>query len=155
MPKWPASSNASSGCRIEWRPSRWLGLALIALGALAATALCLSALPVPVRPWAALLALLHGLRLARREMQRPVWTLEWAGGDSPARRLGPWGEQTWSGVRVLFRGPMATLTGRDAGGRRRREVWWPDTLPAAARRQLRLAAAVSRRSDKAPPQLAA
>lgn len=151
----PASSSASSGCRIDWRPSRWLALALIALGALAATALCLSAIPPPVKLPSALLALMQGLHLARRETLRPDWSLAWAGGDAPAQLLGRQGSETLVEVRVRFRGPMATLTGRDGSGTRRRLVWWPDTLPAQARRQLRLTAAVSRRSDKPPPQLAA
>jgi len=151
----PASSSASSGCRIDWRPSRCLALALIALGAMAATSLWLSALPPPVRLPAAVLALMQGLRLASRERIRPAWALSWAGGNAPARMQGPKGTVELSQVRVFFRGPMATLTGRDGGGGLRRLVWWPDTLPAGARRQLRLAAAVSRRSDKTPPQLAA
>jgi len=155
MPKSPASSNASSGCRIDWRPSRWLALALIGLGAMAATALLLSGLPGGIRVPAALLALMQGLRLAGLERTRPAVSLAWAGGETPACLLGPRGRAELSEVRVLFRGPMATLTGRDAGGTVRRLVWWPDTLPAGARRQLRLAAAVSRRSDKTPPQLAA
>ncbi|MDR6992612.1 hypothetical protein [Luteimonas sp. 3794] len=38
-----------------------------------------------------------------------------------------------------WRGPMAVLRWRD-GRRRRHLLWWPDTLPPAARRELRLAA---------------
>lgn len=151
----PESSSASSGCRIDWRPSRWLALALIALGAMAAASVWLSALPGSVRLPAATLALLQGLRLAVRERIRPPWTLAWDGGDAPAYLVGRQGRVALSQVRVSFRGPMATVTGTDGRGRRRRLVWWPDTLAAGARRQLRLAAAVSRRSDKPPPQLAA
>jgi len=151
----PASSSASSGCRIDWRPSRWLALALIALGAMAAASVWLSALPDGVRLPAGMLALLQGLRLSGRERTRPCWTLAWAGGGAPAQLLGGPGRVALSQVRVGFRGPMATLTGTDEQGSLRRLVWWPDTLPAGARRQLRLAAAVSRRSDNPPPQLAA
>ncbi|MFL6593328.1 MAG: hypothetical protein ACJ8GK_11565 [Luteimonas sp.] len=40
-----------------------------------------------------------------------------------------------------WRGPMAFLRWRGADGGRHRLAWWPDTLPPAGRRELRLAAA--------------
>jgi toxin CptA len=43
-------------------------------------------------------------------------------------------------VRLQWRGPLAFLFWRDRQGRPQRLSWWPDTLPAASRRELRLAA---------------
>jgi toxin CptA len=41
---------------------------------------------------------------------------------------------------VQWRGPLAFLVWWDRQGRPQRLSWWPDTLPAASRRELRLAA---------------
>ncbi|MEO5962982.1 MAG: hypothetical protein ABIO75_03770 [Thermomonas sp.] len=43
-------------------------------------------------------------------------------------------------LEIAWRGPLAFLCWRDADGRRRHLVFWPDTLPCASRRELRLAA---------------
>ncbi len=43
-------------------------------------------------------------------------------------------------LKVEWRGPLAFLRWRDPGGRIRRLAFWPDNLPAASRRELRLAA---------------
>jgi toxin CptA len=42
-------------------------------------------------------------------------------------------------LRVGWRGPLAFLHWRDAKGRRQRASFWPDTLPAGMRRELRIA----------------
>jgi toxin CptA len=149
------SSNASSACRIDWRPSRWLVAALVGLALLSAGALAVSNAPVLVAWPGALLALGHGLRLARREWRRPALTLAWDGGQAPARIVGGQRPLRLTAVRVEQRGSLAVLAGRDERGRLHRLVWWPDTLPAAARRQLRLAAQVSVRYDKTLPPVAA
>jgi toxin CptA len=120
-----------------------------------ATAIWLSALAPTLKPAVALLALMQGLRLAKQEASLPSRVFAWPGGDAPATLESRQGRVNLVDVAVLLRGPLATLTGRDPDGKTHRLVWWPDTLPALARRQLRLAAAVSRRSDKTPPQLAA
>ena len=41
---------------------------------------------------------------------------------------------------VEWRGALAFLRWRDAAGRTQRRGFWPDTLPAGKRRELRLAA---------------
>jgi toxin CptA len=41
---------------------------------------------------------------------------------------------------VHWRGPLAFARWRDGQGGVHRLAWWPDTLPASARRELRLAA---------------
>lgn len=149
------SSTPSWNCRIDWRPSRWLVLALILLGLLAAASVLACALPWALKAPAAALALVEGLRLARREARRPAWRLSWPGGEAPARLDGSGGNRMLAEVRLVLRGPMAVLSGRDGAGRRQHLAWWPDTLPVPSRRQLRLAAAVGRRPDKPLPPVAA
>ena len=42
-------------------------------------------------------------------------------------------------LQIRWRGPLAFPHWRDPRGRRQRASWWPDTLPAGMRRELRLA----------------
>ncbi|HQZ31749.1 MAG TPA: hypothetical protein PLG89_07815 [Arenimonas sp.] len=142
------SSSSSSTCRIDWRPSRWLAAALVALGLMAAVSLWLSALPPAWSVPAALVALAEGLRLARGHLARPPLALDWLGGDEPAYLTSAAGVARLDRVSVRLRGPLATLSGTDAQGRQRHLGWWPDTLGPADRRQLRLAGCVSCRSAK-------
>ena len=140
------SSSSSSICRIDWRPSRWLAAALLALGVMAALSLWLSALPPPVKLPAILAALAEGLRQARRHLAQPALALDWLGGDEPAYLTTSARVVRLDRVTAHLRGPLASLSGTDAQGRLRRLAWWPDTLGDLDRRQLRLASAVSRRS---------
>jgi toxin CptA len=119
------SSNESSNCRIDWRPSRALVLALAALGLLAAIALALSDMPRAASAPAGALALAYGLWLARREWRKPAHVVAW---------------NELVEARAVFRGALVTVTGLDRNGLRQRWNWWPDTLSDAARRRLRLAA---------------
>lgn len=142
------SSTSSSTCRIDWRPSRWLAAALVVLGVMAALSLWLSALS-PAAKWAGMpLALAWSVLLAVRHRALPPLALDWLGGDEPAYLTGPTGICRLDAVTVRLRGPLATLAGIDAQGRLHRLGWWPDTLAADDRRQLRLAASVSRRCAK-------
>jgi toxin CptA len=129
-------SIASSPCRIDWRPSRQLCAALLALGALAALSVALSDLPVVARWLFAPAVLAHGVWLARREWRRPALALEFEREallmHTGARRL----ELSWA--RLRLRGPLACVDWRDADGRRGALSWSVDTLPAPMRRQLRL-----------------
>ncbi|MGV8922137.1 MAG: hypothetical protein ACOH1L_02160 [Thermomonas sp.] len=43
-------------------------------------------------------------------------------------------------LKIEWRGPLAFLHWRDPHGRTKRLAFWPDTLPSASRRELRLAA---------------
>lgn len=142
------SSSSSSICRIDWRPSRWLAAALLALGVMAALSLWLSALPMVAKLAGSVLALAEGLRLARGHLGQPPLALDWLGGDEPAYLTSAAGVARIDRVTVRLRGPLASLSGSDARGRLRRLDWWPDTLANADRRQLRLAASVSCRSAK-------
>jgi toxin CptA len=138
MPNSPHSSNASASCRIEWRSSRVLCGALIALGFLAGLSLLASDLP-PAFAWpAAFAAAGWGAWLARREWRRKPLTVCWRGDGVLFVE-----EERVEVAELHWRGPLAFLSWRDIAGRRRRLAWWPDTLPAPARRELRLAAAAA------------
>ena len=128
------SSSASATCHLEWRPSRLIAAWLLALAVLAPLSLLYSNLPriaawllVPV--WCA--ATLHAWHRYRnmpslRLQVRAEGPLEVDGVLIPDWRL-------------RWRGPLAFITWRDAAGRRGAVSFWPDTLPADARRELRLA----------------
>jgi toxin CptA len=133
------SSSESSSCRIDWRPSRLLCVAFAGLGALAAIALALSALPWPLKPALAALALARGLQLARREWRRPPCRLEFGsdGADAMIHREGR--VETLHAPRLALRGLLATLAWRDPRSGRAQALYWSaDTLSPSARRRLRL-----------------
>jgi toxin CptA len=138
------SSDASPSCRLEWRPSQQRTLAILAVGVLAAVAVPMSALPIGAAVAGSLACLAWALRCARREWRQPAGTLTWGGGETTAVFATARGVTPLSAVNVRWRGPLATLDGRDPAGKLRRLAWWPDTLPPAARRALRLA------SDRRP-----
>lgn len=134
----PHWSSASAPCRFEWRPSRWLIAALCVLAVLAGVALWTSDLgPRLAWPLAAS-ALGYGLWLAHRESRKPPndILIHVAGA-----RVVVDGERV-DDFRVDWRGVLAFARWRNGEGRVHRRVWWPDTLPAATRRELRLAAPV-------------
>ena len=135
MSKSRRSSNASAPCRFDWVPSRWLTAALVALALLAPFSLLVSDLPPAVAWPLALLAGAWGIREVRRHRLQPPRALVIPAGAGEARCDGL--PMTSLGVR--WRGPLAFLRWRDPDGRARRLVFWPDTLPAAARRELKLA----------------
>lgn len=124
----------SAPCRIEWRPSRWLQLALVLLGLLAAIAVLASELPRGAGWLLALAALVHGAWLAQRERSRPPRSLLFT---ADGRLMIDDADVT--AIQLQWRGPLAFLAWQGADGVRRRLVWWPDTLPPRWRRELRLA----------------
>ena len=142
MPDSIPSSSAFAPCRpdasvvrLEWRPSRWFAVALLLLGLLAAFSVLHCEMPRGFAVPLALAAVFRGTWLARSYIRLPVHHLAW-----PME-----GELLVDGERVSdaslhWRGPLAFLAWSDAHGARRRLAWWPDTLPRAARRELRLAA---------------
>lgn len=146
MPHSARSSNASASCRLEWRPSRWLWAALLAVGPLAAGSILASEMPRTLAFPLSLAALAHGGLLARRYRREPRrWFV--------IRRNPPGLSVDGVPARDAFlqwRGPMAFLSWRDGEGRVRRCSWWPDTLPPALRRELRLAAPDARAARAAP-----
>jgi toxin CptA len=110
--------------------------ALLALGPIAAFALLASDLPrVAAWPLAGAVLAFAGWR-AWREANLPRRLLVLPGNGSRATLDG----QPILQAQVQWRGPLAFLRWRDRQGRSQRLSWWPDTLPQASRRELRLAA---------------
>ncbi|WP_334178875.1 hypothetical protein [Pseudoxanthomonas sp.] len=147
-PRW---SNGSVNCRLEWRPSRLLQTVLIVLGVLAAVSVLASEMPRLFAWPVAIASFGYGLWQARSEGRRcrPVFWFP-GNGRPPTVDGAPMVD-----ARLHWRGSLAFLRWRDrAGGRWRHAAWWPDTLPAAQRRELRLAAgdgeAGRHRRDRAP-----
>jgi len=93
-------------------------------------------MPRPLAWPLALAALACGGWTLRRERARPVRSLVLAGAQAPVLVDG----QPVADFELQWRGPLAFASWRDAHGRRQRLAWWPDTLPPALRRELRLAA---------------
>ena len=123
-------------CRLEWRPSRWLCAVLWSLSLLAPFSLLMTDLP---RAWAWPLALLlgaFGVFDARRQGRLQPCALVIPIGRGQPTCNG----QPMLALRIQWRGPLAFMRWRDLDGRIRRLAFWPDTLPSASRRELRLAA---------------
>lgn len=128
------SSVTSAPFRYEWRPSRWLTGALSGLAALAAVSLLNCDLP-PALAWpSAACAFALGLMQARTESRRPGCKLLIPSPPAVPSVDGMPMER----VELLERGPLLVLRWR-SGRRRRQLLFWPDTLPRARRRELRLA----------------
>ena len=130
-------STTSAPCRLELGPSRLLAAALILLGALGAFAVLLSEMPALAAWPVALASMGQGVWAARRELRRAVCRIVVPHSPLPATLDGT----DMASLEVHWRGPLATLAWREAGGRRRRLHGWPDTLRRPARRELRLALA--------------
>jgi len=123
-------------------------MALCLLGALAALSVLASEMPRAVAWPLAAAALAWGLWSAVRNHRAAPRRLCWVAGRAPEID-----GVAAAGAVLHWRGPLAFLRWRDGDGRTRRMAWWPDTLPAAARRELRLAATVLP-DTPAPPSMA-
>lgn len=139
MPRSHSSWKGSANCRLEWRPSRLAGVMLGVLGGLAVVALFASALPRAGAGTASLLAIGYDLHLLRRYLRAPVRLLVIPGGRSACTLDGV----ALARLLVQWRGPLACLAWHDVAGRRGHLLWWPDTLDARQRRELRLAASAA------------
>lgn len=133
------SSKPSLTCRIDWVPSRALAAGVTLLACLAVVAAWSSALPAWAAGLGSVAAVGHALIVLRRLRAAVPLTLS-LGEQGDATLNFPDGAQSLTGCSLAFRGPLATLAGAGPDGRRRRLLWWPDTLPSAARRQLHLVA---------------
>jgi toxin CptA len=145
MPHSPRSSSASAPFRLEWRPSRWLSSALLVLTLAAPLAVLVSEMPRAAAWPLAVAAAVHGLCLLWREHRRARPVLAFRGEDAVVEVDGA----AVTATEVCWRGPLAFVSWRDGHGRRHRLSWWPDTLPAASRRELRLAAPLPSQAGRA------
>lgn len=105
-----------------------------ALALLAPLSVLASGLPPPLAWPGALLALACGALELRRLAARPRCVLSLPAGAGPAHCDG----EPVRALRVAWRGPLVFLRWRTPAGRVRRLAFWPDTLDAAGRRELRL-----------------
>ncbi|MEO6264745.1 MAG: hypothetical protein ABIO58_07295 [Luteimonas sp.] len=106
------------------------------LALLSACSVLASEMPRVVAWPLAIVAAGYGGWMARREHHRLPQQLVWPVGDAPVTLDG----EPLQRARLHWRGPLAFLQWRACGGRGGHLSWWPDTLPAARRRELRLAA---------------
>jgi toxin CptA len=117
--------------------------ALLLLAMLAPFAVLASEMPRAVAWPLACVAAVSGLHAALREARRPARLLALPPGARTGDPGGGPGGATLDGEPLAeavlsWRGPLAFLRWRDAAGRHGRLSWWPDTLPAAERRVLKL-----------------
>ncbi|QNP40937.1 hypothetical protein [Lysobacter solisilvae (ex Woo and Kim 2020)] len=139
-------SNASAPCRLEWGASRLFAASLLVLGVLAAMAVIGSDLPSLLSCPLALVAILHGVVLARREVHGGVRNVLIPHGDGETSIDG----RAAGGLELHWRGPLGFLRWLDDRGRWHLLAGCPDNLDADARRELRLA--VAARSPVRPPR---
>lgn len=135
MSKSRRSSNASAPFLLEWRPSRGLAAALCVLALLAGCSLLASDCPRGLAWPLAVLAAAGGMLEARRYMRQPPRTFLIPTGATDASCEGV----RMAALRLRWRGPLAFLRWDDPQGRIQRLAFLPDTLPAGARRELKLA----------------
>ena len=121
-----------------------LAASLALLGLLAGLSLLLSKAPKPAAIVTSMIAMAYGLHLARRELQRQPRVLLWSAGASELQMEYASHREIWREPRAIFRGSLVTVTGTDDAGHQRQLHWWPDTLPANARRCLRLTASTAK-----------
>lgn len=143
--RWSATSPT---CRLDWRPSRLRAACLVFVGVLAALSLPMTALP---GRWAiALGAVCVGWTLGRAwfDLRQVPGTLVLDADGRGATWVDAFASIDLVDLTVGWRGPLASVSGRDPAGKLRHLAFWPDTLPAPARRALRLAAGQS-----APPRV--
>jgi toxin CptA len=143
--RWSATSPT---CRLDWRPSRLRAACLVLVGALAAASLPMTA--VPTRMAIALGVVCVGWALGRAwyDLRQPPGSLVLDAEGRGATWVGASASIDLVDLTVGWRGPLASVSGRDPAGKLRHLAFWPDTLPAPARRALRLAAGRS-----APPRV--
>lgn len=113
-----------------------LAVALLVLTLLAMVSLLNSGVPA-IAAWpAAAASTWFGIRRMRSEWNRPPMQLVFPGNEAAAHVDGV----TATDMEVTWRGPLAFARWSARDGQVRRLAWWPDTLPPAMRRELRLAA---------------
>jgi len=111
-------------------------VALLLLGGLGLVSLGRSALPAAWGAPAGLVLVGYTAAQVRRYRRAPPRVLVIPGRRGPAQVDG----LPVSGLRVEWRGPLAWISWRRGRRGRHYLMFWPDTLPARQRRELRLAA---------------
>jgi toxin CptA len=127
-------ASAFGQSRVVWRPSRWVIVALVAMGLATIPVALVSDMPGFLAATLVLVAPAWAVRLAIREHRRPPRVF----------MVRPDGAMTLDDMplehcTVHWRGPLAFVRARDSDGRLHRLTFWPDVLRARGRRALRLA----------------
>ena len=148
------SSDAFSPCRLEWRRSRWLPVALCVIALAAVAGLWLGNLPRSACIASSVLVFVYVAWLLYREMRRRESILTWPGGEAPWQVECDGRTEALRHVGASWRGGLVVLTLAGADNARRRYIWWPDTLDARGRRALRLALRVKETVMPTQPTLA-
>jgi len=146
MPLTPHLSPISAHCLLEWRPSRALMCALGVLTVLAVWAVWRSGVSL----WLAVLLSAYAAVASGRAVRQML--------RSPVRHLlVPWAETPASvdgiqvdALQVRWRGLLAVVSWTRGDGQREQLQFWPDTLRAPQRRELRLAAQAHAISSQRP-----
>lgn len=147
--RWSNASARSRPVTLDWRPSPQVSTLLAALALLAPFSLIASDLPFPWGIALAVPVLLAGVRTLRRYVRkRPTSFVV------PLRGQVTRDGRPVAGFEVRWRGPLAFLRWRGADGGRRHLVFFPDTLDAGLRRELKLAMQ-QRQARPAAPAMAA
>jgi len=145
MPNSPRSSTPSASCRLEWRPSRQERACLLLLTVLGAYSLLNCDLPASLAWPAAGIAVAWGIRCIHQSGKRPPRECLIAPDITTCRLDG----QPLSHLDLRWRGPLLFMRWKHPTQRRwHHAVFWPDTLSAAKRRELRLSAPVVLTSTK-------
>ena len=124
----------SALCQLEWRPSRWQCAAHALMVLLMPVAMLATGLPAHLRWPCALLASALAAGQGWRYARQPGLRLVIPSGEDPVTVDG----EAVDDLSLHDRGPLLQLSWR-RGRRREHRLFWPDTLPAPARRELRLA----------------
>ena len=109
---------------------------MLSLAVLATLSVLASEMPRLVAWPLMVIVILHAGLQVRRYRRLPRHGFVFPGNDLAVLLDG----RVIDGVAVEWRGPLAFIRWRDRTGKQRRLSWWPDTLPASSRRELRLAA---------------
>ena len=143
--RWSNVSAHSPPIRLEWTPSRQAAAALALLAVLAPFSLVASDLPGAIAWPLAVTVLLAGARAVRRYARLPKVAFV-----VPLRGPVTRDDRSLAEFEVRWRGPMAFLRWREPGAGTRCLVFFPDTLEATARRELKLAMLQRQAAGKVP-----
>ena len=134
-------SKPSLHCRLDWRPSKYLQNALLALMLLAIVSIGISALhwyfSIPLS-----LLLIYGTyrQITKHSLSRPC-SLFWRAGDGEISVNFEHSSESLTQPRCHQQGPLWIISARDVSRQTRHFVFLPDTISLLERRLLRLVAA--------------
>ena len=127
-------------CRLEWRPSRMLGILLWVLLLLAIISTGISALHLYFTIPLSVLLIHVTLLQTGRLRASPDYSLFWRAGDDHISLNFGHHAESLTQPRCHQQGPLWIISALEASGRKRDFVFLPDTISRSQRRLLRLVA---------------